>query len=348
MKEKQPHPLSEEEATFSWGKQATRYFYELTPDRILDAVEQFGLPCTGRLMPLNSMENRVFEIGLESPEPRLLNKPSCIVKFYRPGRWTREQILDEHTFLADLRQEEIPVVAPLADPSGNTLPQAHDLGIWYTIFPKTGGRHPDELDNEQLRRIGRLIARLHKAGAKRPAPHRLRLTEETYGELSLDFLLDHHLIPPSLENRIIDTLETLCDIAAPLFDQLPHQRIHGDAHLGNLLWGDDGPFWLDFDDMLRGPCIQDLWLITPGHDTHSLHQRDTLLEAYDTMLPLPPQSLRLVEPLRALRAIHFAAWIGKRWSDPAFQRTFDFYGSDTYWRELAQDLEESLSRTPKS
>ncbi|MCB0322697.1 MAG: serine/threonine protein kinase [Bdellovibrionales bacterium] len=328
-----------------WGSAETKYFYELTPDRILDAVEAFGFRCTGRSIALNSMENRVYEVEIEVAQEAELKSPSerfRIVKFYRPGRWTREQIAEEHQFLLDLVELEIPVVAPVQFGDGETVLKVPGAEIWCAVFPKVGGRNPDELRTEQLPLVGRLLARLHACGAVREAPHRIELTPETYGRQSLQFLLERGALPSSLEKRYHNAVETICDVSEPLFAEATLQRIHGDCHLGNLLWGEYGPFWVDFDDMVRGPCVQDLWLIVPGRDDDARRQLDTLLDAYEQMRSFDYRSLRLIEPLRSLRMIHFSAWIAKRFDDPAFQRAFGDFGTERYWMEQVRHLEEQV------
>ena len=326
----------------------TQYFYELTPERILAAVETLGLKTTGRVMALNSFENRVYDVEIELDDdgtPARLQDPSArfrIVKFYRPGRWTKEQILEEHTFLLDLKEYEIPVVAPLEFSPGETLRKLPDADIWCAIFPKMGGRSPDELTNEQLPQIGRLLARLHNVGGIRKAEHRMELTTDTYGLDNLDYLLETDALPPEIRPRYQRVVEEICDITAPWFDSVHTQRVHGDCHLGNLLWGREGPFWVDFDDMVIAPCVQDLWLMLPGRDDYARAQRDILLEAYEQMRPFEWNSLRLIEPLRALRMIHFDAWIARRYSDPAFPRAFPEFGTSRHWNSQVQALEEQL------
>ena len=263
-----------------------------------------------------------------------------IVKFYRPGRWSREQIKEEHQFLLDLAELDIPVVAPVVFGDGESILEVPDCNIFCAVFPKIGGRNPDELSDSQLPLIGRLLARLHSAGAIRPAEHRIQLHTETYGYQSLDFLLNSQSLPEHLEQPYIDLVEEICEIIEPWFEEAEVQRIHGDCHLGNLLWGDLGPFWVDFDDMLRGPCVQDIWLIIPGRDDFAKRQLDILLEAYDQMRSFDFRSLRLIEGLRALRMIHFDAWIAKRWDDPAFPKSFPEFGTEKYWAEQLQRLEE--------
>jgi Ser/Thr protein kinase RdoA (MazF antagonist) len=330
----------------AWGDADTNFFYELTPDRILDAVEaSTGKRCTGRAMALNSMENRVYEIEIDlDDKPKNPSDRFVIAKFYRPGRWSREQILEEHQFLADLAAHEIPVIAPSKFQDGDTLHPFKDApSIQYAVFPKCGGRSPDELNDDQLQRAGRLLARLHNVGASRQANHRIKLTPTTYGIDNLRFMLDKGIIPPDIQDAYKQTVEAICTTVDPWFADTATHRIHGDCHLGNLIFGRDGLFFVDFDDMVRGPAVQDVWLMLPGRDEWAQAQLATMLEAYDTMRPFNRLDLRLVEPLRALRFVHFSAWIGRRWQDPAFPRAFPHYGTPRYWQEQLADLREQLS-----
>ena len=328
----------------AWGDAETQFFFSLTPDRILDAVEASGLRCTGRCLQLNSMENRVYEIEIILPddvEETSASDRFRVVKFYRPGRWTKEQILEEHQFLQDLIEQEIPVAAPERFADGETLHCLKDLSIYYAVFAKFGGRNPDELQVEQLEQLGRLLARVHAVGASRPAVHRLHINPTTYGLENLRYILAQKLVPPQLEGAYKAVVEKICEKIEPWFDGISIHRIHGDAHMGNLLWHPDrGPRLVDFDDMVIGPAVQDIWLATPGRDAWSLQEREILLEGYTQMRSFDRRTLRLIEPLRALRFVHFHAWIGKRWTDPAFPRVFPQYGTHNYWQEALTGLED--------
>ncbi|OFY99423.1 MAG: stress response serine/threonine protein kinase YihE [Bdellovibrionales bacterium GWC1_52_8] len=323
------------------------YFFELTPERVLEAVETAGLLCTGRCMALNSFENRVYDVELEGEPPT-----RTVAKFYRPGRWTEAQIREEHEFLFDLQAEEVPVIAPvsfLASGQGNDsgtagLSTLHrtPTGIWFSLFPKVGGRAPEELSDDQLLRIGRLLARIHNVGARKDAPHRVKIGPESYGISNLEFLLGNNFLPLDFSGRYDKAVREICGLTRNLMENVTFQRIHGDCHLGNLLWNQNGPFFLDFDDMVRGPAVQDLWLLVPGRDPEALRQRNVLLEGYTEMRVFDPATLRLIEPLRALRFVHYAAWIARRWQDPAFPRAFPHFGTHRYWQDETEDLEEQL------
>ncbi len=324
---------------------ATQYFYELTPERILQSVEAAGLRCTGRCLALNSMENRVYEVEIEVPDETAVKSRFDlfrVVKFYRPGRWSKEQILEEHEFLADLVKSDLPAAAPLPFDDGSTLRKVEGCPIWCAVFAKIGGRSPDELRDEELERIGRLLARLHTVGKSKRAQHRLTLNPETYGISNLKFLRDQGFLPPEIAPAYSQVIENICSISEPWFKAADYQRIHGDFHFGNILWASDGPCLLDFDDFVHGPCVQDLWLILPGRDEETRRQLGVMLSSYESMRTFDRTTLRLIEPLRALRFIHYSAWIARRWKDPAFQRTFPQFGSPGYWNEQLSDLREQL------
>jgi Ser/Thr protein kinase RdoA (MazF antagonist) len=304
-------------------------FYSLTPDRVLAAVEVGGLRCTGRCLPLRAFENRVYEVELED-ERRL------VVKFYRPGRWSREAVLDEHAFLADLAADEIAVVPPMDLGTGSTLLEID--AILYAAFPKVRGRTLDELDDERLRQIGRLIGRMHAVGAARDAAARARLTVERFVHRPLEVLVGGKLIPAGLAPRYRDVALKIADAAAPLLGRAPAQRIHGDLHWGNIIWATDGPILLDFDDCMVGPPVQDLWLLAGGSSEEARRGREQLLQGYELFREFDRSTLALCEPLRALRIIHISAWIAERWDDPSFRAGFPAFGTESYWAKEYEEL----------
>jgi Ser/Thr protein kinase RdoA (MazF antagonist) len=329
----------------------TQYFYEITPDRILTATECADVKCTGRFMALNSMENRVYEVEIELPEDYRPKSPSerfRIIKFYRPGRWTQAQIQEEHDFLRELSTDEIPVVCPVELKDGKTVGVDPDSGIFFAVFLKVGGRSPEELNFEHCEWVGRLLARIHNVGRSKKATNRLVLNPTTYGRENLRFLQSHHAIPIELVKEYSETVEQICAISTPWFEATEFHRIHGDCHLGNLLWNDRGPFWVDFDDMVTGPAVQDFWLLLSGRDEHARQQVSHLLDSYMTMADFDVDSLRLIEPLRALRYVHYATWIAKRWKDPAFIRAFPQFGSYDYWQRQLADLRDQLNIIQRS
>ncbi len=304
-------------------------FFALTPERVLDAVEIGGLRSTGRCLPLRAFENRVYEVELEDAR-------RLVVKFYRPGRWSRDTILDEHRFLQDLAAAELPVVAPLDLGTGSTLNEVH--GILYAAFPRVRGRTLDELDAEQRRRMGRAIGRLHAVGAARPAPHRPRLDVQRYVHEPLETLLAGGFIPGTLGPRYRELALRIAGATAPRLAAIPAQRIHGDLHHGNILWTPD-PVLVDFDDCLMGPPVQDLWLLARGTDEDEVRRaRDDLLEGYEVFRPFDRATLAVVEPLRALRIVHMSGWIARRWADPSFPQAFPSFRDARYWMQEYETL----------
>jgi Ser/Thr protein kinase RdoA (MazF antagonist) len=304
-------------------------FFGLTPDRVLEAVEAGGLRATGRCLPLRAFENRVYEVELD-------DESRVVVKFYRPGRWARATIEDEHRFLADLVAAEVPAVAPMDLGTGTTLNEID--GILYAAFPKVRGRTLDELDAENRRRIGRTIGRMHAVGAARPAPHRPRLDVQRYLHEPLDVLMAGDFIPGSLAPRYRDVALKIAEkIAAPLA-AVPPQRIHGDLHWGNILWAKDGPILVDFDDCLMGPAVQDIWLLARGDGEEARTMRADLLEGYEVFREFDRSTLPLCEPLRALRIIYMSGWIARRWDDPSFPPAFPNFKDTRYWMQEYEEL----------
>jgi Ser/Thr protein kinase RdoA (MazF antagonist) len=312
----------------------TETFLNLTPERILDAVEVGGRRATGRVITLNSMENRVYDI-------ELVDGARVVAKFYRPGRWSRESLLEEHAFLADLHEDGVPVVPPIELAPGETLNQVE--GIYFAVFPRRPGRPVQELGEDELRRLGSLLARLHIVGARRPAPSRIRITPETYATQHLAFLESNQLLPANIWPRYKGAVEEIVRVITPLFEGAPVQRIHGDCHRGNLIWDGRDFVFVDFDDMLMGPPVQDVWLLVSGRDEEGLEQRRVFLEGYEGLRRFERETERLIEPLRALRFIHYSAWIARRWEDAAFKRVFPNFGTPRYWQQETQDLLEQLS-----
>jgi Ser/Thr protein kinase RdoA (MazF antagonist) len=304
-------------------------FFSLTPDRVLDAVEVGGLRCTGRCLPLRAFENRVYEVELESGE-------RLVVKFHRPGRWSREAILDEHAFLAEAAAAELPVVPPLDLGTGSTLGEID--GIFYTAFPRVRGRVLDELDAEGRRRIGRALGRLHAVGAAGPAPRRPRLDVDRYIREPLDVLLGGGFMPEGLASRYRDVACRIADAVAAPLAAAPAQRVHGDLHWGNILWTADGPVLVDFDDCLTGPPVQDLWLLARGDSEEARSARRDLLEGYEVFREFDHSTLALCEPLRALRIVYMSGWVARRWEDPAFPKAFPAFQQPSYWSQEYEEL----------
>ena len=312
----------------------SQLFFALTPDEVLNAVEGGGYEPSGHINALHCFENRVHDIRLEDGE-------HIVTKFYRPGRWTREAIQEEHDFLEALCDAEIPVCAPIRFEDGETI---HEVaGIYYAVWPRVGGRSPDELTDEQIEILGRLLARIHNVGGTE-TEGRLVLSAESYGLDNLEFLEKNRFLPVTWERRYSAAVHRICEIYEELSEDIPFHRIHGDCHYGNLLNGRDGWFFVDFDDMLIGPAVQDVWLLLPGQDEYAKSQRALFIEAYRQFRPFQDRWLRLIEPLRALRFIRYAAWIARRWNDPAFPAAFPHFGSEQYWQRETLDLELQLTK----
>ncbi len=318
-------------------KQATPY-QGLSPERILHCVEAAGYRCNGQLLALNSYENRVYQVGLE-------DAPPLVVKFYRPGRWSDAMILEEHAFTRELAAREIPVVAPLHDGDGRSLWTV--AGFRFALYPRRGGRAPELERADDLRWLGRFIARIHALGAVRPFEYRPRLTVHAHGREALAFITRQQVVPEYLRAAyqaeaapLLDELEAVFEAVGPLRSI----RLHGDCHPGNILWTDAGPHFVDFDDALMGPAVQDLWMLLSGEREEARRQLEPLLEGYGEFFDFDQRELLLVEALRGLRLIHYSAWLARRWSDPAFPRAFPWFASPRYWEEQVQVLREQRER----
>jgi Ser/Thr protein kinase RdoA (MazF antagonist) len=309
----------------------TDLFFSLTPHKVLEAVEKAGYPCNPLCYPLNSFENRVYEVELE-------DRTRVVAKFYRPGRWTEAQILEEHQFLIDLENAEIPACPAISLPNNRTLDAIE--GIFYCIFPRKGGRAPDEPDDELLMRLGMLTARMHNVGAARNADHRLRLSGTEFIRKSVALFQERNAIPRHLLGRYEVAAEYIAKSIDGYLSTTEVHRIHGDLHHGNLLLRDDVLCVIDFDDMVIGPAVQDMWLLVPGRDAESRLRREAFLEGYTQFRRFDRRTLALIEPLRGMRRIHYAAWVSRRWHDPIFPRTFPQFGTESYWEEETRDLEE--------
>ncbi|MGC9237456.1 MAG: serine/threonine protein kinase [Thiomonas sp.] len=311
-------------------------YANLTPDAVLDAIDSLGLRCDGTLLQLNSFENRVFQIRLEDGSQR-------IAKFYRPGRWSDAAILEEHAFTLELAAREIPVVPPLLI-GGRTL--HHAAGHRFALFARQGGRTP-ELEQEQtLEWLGRFLGRIHAVGASAAYRTRPALDIETFGHAPRQLLLDGDWIPPDLRPAWTGISDQALDLVARSFEHAgPVQglRLHGDCHPGNLLWTDDGPHFVDFDDSRMGPAVQDLWMLLSGDAADMRRQFDALLRGYTLFRDFNPQETHLIEALRTLRLLHHSAWIASRWHDPAFPAAFPWFGSARYWQDRILELREQVA-----
>lgn len=308
----------------------------LSPDRMLNAIEALGFICDGRLAALNSYENRVFQVGIENSRP-------LIAKFYRPSRWSYEQVLEEHEFCAELAVSELPIVAPLTLNTTDSV--YHDGEFLFALFPQCGGYAP-ELDNlDTLALLGRSLGRLHAIGTKRKFCHRPHIDIQSYGIESREFLLANNVIPKTLREAYSTLTHDIIHIIEQRFNDCSYTpiRIHGDCHPGNILWRDNKAVFVDFDDCRMGPAVQDLWMLMSGDRQDQTVQLEALLEGYEMFNSFDNSELSLIEPLRVLRMMHYAAWIARRWQDPAFPLAFPWFNTERYWAEHVLGLREQFA-----
>jgi Ser/Thr protein kinase RdoA (MazF antagonist) len=316
--------------------EGTRPYDGLTPDAVLDALEAVGLRGDGRLLALNSYENRVYQASLE-------DGTSVVAKFYRPQRWTDAQLEEEHAFGLELAEREIPVVAPLRL-HGATL---HRFATFrFAVYPRRGGRPPELEDEKVLEWIGRFLGRIHAVGAGAPFVERPSLDIETFGEEPRRWLLDSKMIPPDL----LDAWRAVADLAIrgarACFERagtVRPIRLHGDCHSGNVLWTHAGPHFVDLDDARNGPAIQDLWMLLPGDPAAAAKNLRALLSGYEQFQEFDRNQVALIEALRTLRLLHYSAWIGRRWDDPAFPAAFPWFGTQRYWQDRILELREQVA-----
>lgn len=318
-----------------------RHAYDvLGPDQVLDAVEAMGLATSARVFALNSYENRVYQIGLD-------DGTFVIAKFYRPERWSDDQILEEHAFTAELESLEIPVVPPLVI-DDKTLHQFEVQGqtFRFALFPRLAGRAPelDNLDNLQV--MGRFLGRVHRVGSQSRFQHRIALSVDQWAVKSREFLLENRFIPGSLvsayESLSTDLIQRI-DATFKGLGELASLRLHGDCHPGNVLWRDDQPWFVDFDDAINGPAIQDLWMMLSGERDQRQAQLLEITEAYEEFYEFDARELQLIEPLRTLRIMHHSAWLARRWTDPAFPLSFPWFNTERYWAEHILELREQMA-----
>ena len=314
------------------GPEGAPDFGSLTPDAVLNAVETaLGVSCSNVCRSLNSYINRVYEVGLA-------DGGYAIAKFYRPGRWSRAALQDELDFLRELHAAEVPVVPPLAGRDGQCL-HAH-AGAWFAVFPKKGGRPSDEPADNEWPQLGRLLARLHAVGAQHAPCDRIRIhpCHSTAGHL--EYILASGTVAPQLQRAYEKMVRELIDDIASLFDGVELFRIHGDCHRGNILHRPgEGYHLLDFDDMAVGPAVQDFWLLLPDRLARARKEADLLLEGYETFMPFPYPTLRLIEPLRAMRFVHYTAWCARQKADGGFVRIAPDWGTAAFWQQEIADLE---------
>jgi Ser/Thr protein kinase RdoA (MazF antagonist) len=314
----------------------TQPYSLLTPDVVLDALDSIGLRSDGRLLALNSYENRVYQAGMEEGLP-------LVAKFYRPERWTDAAILEEHELVAELAEREIPVSSPLVI-AGTTLHLYNNFR--FSVFTRQRGRAPEISDRNTLEWMGRFIGRIHAVGALKPYHHRPTLNIQSFGFEPSNYLLAQNFIPVELIEVYRGLVAQALEGVQRCFDRagtIRTLRLHGDCHVGNVLWSDDGPHFVDFDDSRMGPAIQDLWMLLSGEREEQTHQLIDLLTGYEDFQDFDPRELNLIEALRTLRLIHYAAWIAQRWDDPAFPTAFPWFNTQRYWQDRILELREQIA-----
>ncbi|WP_444994977.1 serine/threonine protein kinase [Aliikangiella sp. IMCC44359] len=311
----------------------TQDFYHLTPDSVLDALESVNFEPQAALLALNSYENRVYQF-------RDYAEKRYVVKFYRPNRWSDQQILEEHLFCEQLVENEIPVVAPIKI-NGNTL--FSHANYRFAVYDCKGGRSPNLDDKDTLIWLGRFIGRIHLLGESNSFQYRPALTLQNFGIDSVQYLLDTDFIPSHILESYRSVTEQIiryCDQKMNQLTSINTLRLHGDCHPSNVMWTDDGPHFVDFDDSRMGPAVQDLWMLIT--DNQDRHQWNTILEGYEDFREFDDRELNLVEPLRAIRMLHYSAWLARRWNDPSFKHNFPWFNTTRYWEEQVLMLKEQL------
>ena len=312
-------------------------YQRLSPDKVLNAVEQGGYRCDGHLLALNSYENRVYRVGLE-------NNTSIIVKFYRPERWNNSAILEEHEFANELADNEVPVIAPIPDQYGDTL--RHYESYRFAIFKNWGGRAPDLENSNHLESLGRCLGRIHVVGKSKLFHSRPTLTPEYFGVESYIFLLENDFIPDDLKVAYQSLAEHLMQLVSFCYERAGNTsvlRLHGDCHAGNVLWTDEGPHFVDLDDSRNGSAIQDLWMLLPGGRDDQERCLARLLNGYTQFCDFNPLELHLIEALRTIRIIHYYAWVGRRWNDPAFPNAYPWFNTQQCWEDHILSLREQIA-----
>ncbi|MEE8119804.1 MAG: serine/threonine protein kinase [Gammaproteobacteria bacterium] len=315
----------------------TAHYYDaLTPDAVMDAVESLDLVCDGRLLALNSYENRVYQVGIEDDTP-------VIAKFYRAGRWSDAAIREEHVFACDLAERDIPVIPP-ARINNETLHQSEPFR--FALYDRHGGHTPELSDPEHLEWLGRVLGRIHAYGATKKFTHRLNLDVATVGQSAFDYIIEQRIPPDYLFDSWQQAASNLLALVSTAFTEVSFKaiRLHGDCHLGNLLWTDGGPHFVDLDDCLNGPAMQDLWMLLSGNHADMRQQFEAILTGYEEFMEFDLAELRLIEPLRALRMIHYCGWLAKRWDDPAFPLAFPWFNTPAYWEDQLDTLRQQQEK----
>jgi Ser/Thr protein kinase RdoA (MazF antagonist) len=311
-------------------------YSQLSPQTVLDAIEAAGHRCDGRVLALNSYENRVYQIGIEDGQP-------LVAKFYRPSRWSDAAIREEHAFAAELAALEIPVVAPLLR-DGVSL-HVH-RGFRYAVFPRRGGRWPELGRSDEREWVGRFLGRIHAVGRAARFHERARLSMDDLGRNARDYVLEGDFMPDYLADKYAEVTDELLEeieARAQGWGGARLGRILGDCHRGNILWTDQGPHFVDLDDCLTGPAVQDLWMLLAGGPQEMRTGLTDLLKGYEQFLPFDRSEIALIEPLRALRMIHYSAWLARRWHDPAFPLAFPWFAEPRYWEDHYRALYDQLA-----
>ena len=317
--------------------QSAASFADLSPELVLDALDSVDIRGDGRLLALNSYENRVYQVGRD-------DAPPLVAKFYRPQRWSDAQILEEHAFVAELVALEIPVVPATALADGATLHVYQ--GFRFSTFDCHGGRAPELEQAGTLEWLGRFIGRIHAVGSVHPFVLRPTLNIATFGEASRDTLQAGDFLPPELTSPYFSVLAQALDGVRRCFERagaVANIRLHGDCHIGNVLWTDAGPHFVDFDDSRMGPAIQDLWMLLSGERSDQVRQLADLLAGYEDFQEFDSRELHLIEGLRTLRLVHYSAWLARRWDDPAFPVAFPWFNTQRYWQDRILELREQVA-----
>jgi Ser/Thr protein kinase RdoA (MazF antagonist) len=312
-------------------------FAGLDPDAVLDGLDSIGLHGDGRLLALNSYENRVYQVGMDQGPP-------VIAKFYRPQRWSDAAILEEHAFSQELADQEIPVVPAMRIEGRGTLHRFN--GFRFTVFARHGGRAPELEDPATLEWMGRFIGRIHAVGARQAFNARPALDIVTFGEQPRDYLRMHGCVPPDLADAYHSVVGQALDGVRRCYDRagaVRMLRLHGDCHAGNVLWTDEGPHFVDFDDSRTGPAVQDLWMLLSGERGDMARQLSDVLAGYEDFADFDARELHLIEALRTLRLIHYSAWLAQRWDDPAFPAAFPWFNTQRYWQDRVLELREQIA-----
>jgi len=307
----------------------------LTAECVLDALDSVGIRGDGRMIALNSYENRVYQLWRD-------DAPPVVAKFYRPARWSDDQILEEHALVSEIDAHEIPAVPPI-EVDGRTLHRFDEFR--FAIYARQGGRAPELEQRTTLEHLGRFIARMHTVGAARAFSHRPALTIESFGDESRAYLLDNDFIPDDLRPSWISIVDQALQAVRRAYAgrQVAMIRLHGDCHGGNVLWTDAGPHFVDFDDARTGPAVQDLWMLLSGDRRAMEAQLRILIEAYETFRAFDRRELALIEPLRTLRLLHYSAWLARRFNDPAFPIAFPWFNTQRYWQDRILELREQVA-----